>query len=382
MATAAAPQSTALSVTRQKVHAILTSEEAKRQIAPFLQPHTSIERVIATINQVAVENPEILECTPESIILAVAKGVDWDLKFGETVYLVPFNVNLAKKGQPARWEKRAKPVRDYKGDVELVRRSGAARSVGAHCFYAHEHFIYHQGTAPYIEHIPIVDEQKRGKLLGAYAWALVSQRAPLHVVVMSVAEIDKIRKEKSKSYKDGPLEDYAPFYPVKTAVHQLVKLLPKNERLRQLDREFEREEQEIPEADFEVVGSSSAVDTASQSASETSETVARGEAATPAATAATSAPDTPTLVDETTELDPATLTLEQARKLPLLGPPEAWGGKAGSLLGAFGTGALRQVRKWCVDTIEAAGDDPDKQLTIVAIDLIVADREQQPASQA
>jgi hypothetical protein len=98
--------------------------------------------------------------------------------------------------------------------------------------------------------------------------------------------------------------------------------------------------------------------------------------ATPAAAAATLAPETPTLVDEPELPDPATLTLEQARKLPLLGPPEAWGGKAGSLLGAFSTGALRQVRKWCVDTIEAAGDDPVKHLTIVAIDLIVADREQ------
>jgi phage RecT family recombinase len=377
MATAAAPQTTAMVLAREKVVSILTTDEARAQIAPFLRPGVSLERVISTIHQVAAENPEILDCTPVSIVMAVGKGVAWDLEFGETVHLVPFNVNLAKKGQQPRWEKRAKAIRDYKGDIELVKRSGAARHVDAKCVYENEVFRYEEGTHPFIEHHPIMDPTARGKMVGAYAWAMINQRTPIKISVLSAQEIDAIRQKNSKSHKEGPLE---PWYACKTMVHQVTKSLPKNPRLIEIERIFAREDvEDIPEGEFEVV----AAETPSQSAN--GDTANGGGAnpvvtATPAAAAATLTPETPTLVDELELPDPATLTLEQARKLPLLGPPEAWGGKAGSLLGAFSTGALRQVRKWCVDTIEAAGDDPVKHLTIVAIDLIVADREQQPAA--
>jgi phage RecT family recombinase len=375
MATAAAPQQPAqpgLSLVRQKVKSILLSPEAKAQIVPLLPHGVSLDRVVSTIHQVVAENPEILECTPESIIMAVGRGVKQDLEFGDTAHLVPFNVNIAKKGERPRYEKRAKMLRDYKGDIELVKRAGAARDVQAHCFYANEPLKYEQGTSPYIEHHPIVDEKNRGKMIGAYAYARIDVHT-LKIAVMSVAEIEEIRQAKSKANKEGPL---LPWYAKKTMVHQVTKDIPKNPKLREVEKEFAKEEEEIEDGEFEVVGSSAVVDTASQSASGTSDPPEVAEAATPAATPATSASDTPALVDDATELDPSTLTLEQARKLPLLGPPEAWGGKAGSLLGAFGTGALRQVRKWCVDTIETTGDDPEKQLTIVAIDLIVADREQ------
>lgn len=238
------------SVVRQRVAAILLSEDAKRQIAPFIPHGASLERVVSTVNQVVAENPELLECTPESLIMAVGRGVKWDLEFGETVHLVPFNVKVSKRGQPDQWEKRAKALRDWKGDIELVVKSGAARAVDAQCFYENEHFRYEQGTHPFIEHHPIVDPVKRGKMLGAYGWALISQRAPLKIAVMSVAEIDKIRQEKSKSNKEGALPDW---YARKTMVHQVTKAIPKNPNLAKVLREFEREEvEDIPEAEFEV----------------------------------------------------------------------------------------------------------------------------------
>jgi phage RecT family recombinase len=248
--TAATQQQPGTSLVRQKVAAILLSEDAKRQIAPFIPHGTSLERVVSTVNQVVAENPELLECTPESLIMAVGKGVKWDLEFGETVHLVPFNVNVAKRDQQPRWEKRAKALRDWKGDIELVVGSGAARAVDAQCFYENEYFKYEQGTHPFIEHRPIVDPVKRGKMLGAYGWALISQRAPLKIAVMSVAEIDKIRQEKSKSWKEGPLPDW---YARKTLVHQVTKAIPKNPKLAKVLHEFEQEEvEEIPEADFVV----------------------------------------------------------------------------------------------------------------------------------
>jgi phage RecT family recombinase len=338
---------------------------------PLLPPGISLERIVSTIYQVVAENPELLECTPASLIMAVGRGVKWDLDFGETVHLVPFNVNLAKKGQTPRWEKRAKAIRDYKGDIELVVGSGAARAVDAQCFYENEPFTYHQGTSPYIEHHPIVDEKKRGKMLGAYGWAVISQRSPLKVAVMSVAEIDKIRQEKSKSWKDGPVPDW---YARKTMVHQVTKSIPKNPRLAKVLRECEVEE-DIPDADFEVVHNGAAAGGRADSGSN----AASPGGAVPAEPATT--PTAPAIEDEAPpffedqEPDLNAMTIEQAKATTLLGPPGSWNGKVGSLLDSFSNKHLEQLRKWLREKIQEKGEDRDKEIMATAITLILEDRD-------
>lgn len=368
MATAAAPiKPNPFAIVREKVSAILLSPEAKSHIAPYLHHGVSLERVVSTIHQVVAENEELLECTPTSLIMAVSKGVNWDLEFGETVHLVPFNVNVAKRDQAPKWEKRAQAIRDYKGDIELVIRSGAARAVEAQCFYEKEILKYEQGTNPFIEHHPIVDVRKRGPMLGAYAWARISVHS-LKITVMSVDEIDAIRQEKSKSWKKGPLPDW---YACKTVVHRVTRSLPKNKRLAAVLKEFEKEEEEIPEGEFEVVAAD--VGTSTPTASD-------GAATGPAAAAA-SDDDTPALIS-VEDPDLSTLTLEQAKQLPLLGPPGAWGGKVGEPLDSFAIANLQTIKSWCISQIEKNGDDPEKQLAITAITLILIDREEKRAAKA
>jgi recombinational DNA repair protein RecT len=151
---------------------------------------------------------------------------------------------------PDRWEKRAKALRDWKGDIELVLKSGAARKVDAKCVYANEHFKHEEGTNPYIEHHPIMDPAKRGAMVGAYAFAKLA-RYELVIAAMSVSEIDEIRQAKSKSWKEGPLPAW---YARKTMVHQVTQKIPKNPKLAAVLAEFEREEEEeIPEGEFEIV---------------------------------------------------------------------------------------------------------------------------------
>jgi phage RecT family recombinase len=334
-------------------------DEAKRQITPLLPQGISLERVVSTLYQVVADNEELLECTPASLIMAVGRGVKWDLDFGETVHLVPFNVNLAKKGQTPRWEKRAKAIRDYKGDIELVIRSGAARHVEAQCFYANEPFKYEQGTAPFIEHHPIVDVAKRGPMVGAYAWARINTQS-LKISVMAVPEIDKIRQEKSKSWKDGPLPDW---YARKTLVHQVTKAIPKNAKLAEVLRQFDVEEEEIPEGEFEVVKETPVAAAPAAPAAAAPET---------AAPAAEPVDDTPALEEE--EADWAIMTLEQAKATKLLGVPGSWKGKVGTLLDSFSSKHLETIQSWLVEKIKEGGDDPDKQTMSDAISLILADR--------
>lgn len=363
-APAAAPQTTALTRTRERVSAILLNDEARRLITPFLHQGVSIERVISEVNRVAIENPELLDATPESLIVAVSQCAKWDLAIGETVHLVPFNVTVkGVQGAPDRKEKRIKALRDYKGMVEMVVRAGCARSIDAQNVYEKEVFKYHQGTDPWVEHFPILDPRARGKQIGSYAVARLSHYIK-KIVFLSVEEIEKVRSSHSKQWKQGALPDW---YGPKTCVHRVVKLIPKNPKLAEIIKAFE--EEEIPDAQYEVVSTSATAGSEPQPADGSSPESAPVEGATTAPAAATSTDATPAL-----EPDPAAMTLDQAKGLKLFGQPGAWGGKAGELLDSFSTGHLQQIKRWCVDRIEENGDDPVKQETIIAIDLILADR--------
>jgi recombinase, phage RecT family len=243
MATAAKPESTALAIVETKgVVALLESDQARAVIEPMLPQGVEYRRVMQEVYLAGKDNPEILQCTPASIIRAVAKAESWGLTIGDTVHLVPFNVKTSKRGEQDRWEKRLKAVQDYKGKIELIVSAGAARAVNAECVYQNEFFELELGTHPTIRHRPEREEAKRGAMIGAYAYADLGQRYQPIVKWMPVAEIDEIRKSHSKQWKDGPLK---PWYARKTVVHQLAKVLPKNARMLKVLKAFEEEELEL-----------------------------------------------------------------------------------------------------------------------------------------
>lgn len=238
----ARPESTAVAtVPRNAVAKLLDTDAARQIIMPLLGQGADYGRVMQETYLAVRENPDILECTKESIVRAVAKAVSWDLVIGETVHLVPFNVKISRQGEQDAWEKRLKAVQDYKGKVELIVRSGSARSISAECVYAGDFFEMELGTHPMIRHRPEMDPAKRGAMLGAYAAADLGQRHQPVVKWMTVAEVEEIRSKHSKQWKRGELP---PWYARKTAVHQLAKLLPKNPRLAAVLRAFEEEELE------------------------------------------------------------------------------------------------------------------------------------------
>lgn len=247
MTAAAKPESTALAPTEKKsaVVALLDTDAARSVIQPLLARGADYARVMQEVYLAVRENPEILTCTRESIVRAVAKAVAWDLVIGETVHLVPFNVKVSRRGEPDAWEKRLRAVQDFKGKIELIVRSGTARSIDAECVYEGEFFELELGSHPTLRHRPETDASKRGPMLGAYAVAHLRFNAVM-IKWLPVTEIDEIRATYSKQWKAGELE---PWYARKTAVHQLAKMLPKNTRLAQALKAFEEEELELTELD-------------------------------------------------------------------------------------------------------------------------------------
>lgn len=229
-------------IDRKGITGLLRSDEARLRIEPMLRG-VEYDRVVGEAYLAAGENPDILSCTPASIIRAVARAVSWGLAIGETVHLVPFNQNVGTKQEP-RWEKRLKAIQDYKGKIELVVGCGAAKAIDAQVVYEKEPFDYAQGSQPSVRHIPARSEKERGAMLGAYAIAHHGYSRPPHVVYLTVAEVDTIRQKYSKQWKDGPVP---PWYMRKTAVHQLAKMLPKNPRLAGVLKVLDEDETEIDE---------------------------------------------------------------------------------------------------------------------------------------
>jgi phage RecT family recombinase len=221
-----------------EVRNMLTDNDARTLIQPLLPNGIAYDRVISEVYFAVQKNPEIAKCTPASIVQEVARAVSWDLVIGETVHLVPFNEKVARN--PDRYEKRVKAIRDYKGDIELVVRSGAARSVDAKAVYKNETFEYEEGSEPRIRHVRILDPTARGPMIGAYAIARLPHYH-IRIVWMALSEIDEIRQRHSKQWKEGPMPVW---YALKTCVHQVTKLIPKNPRLAAVLAQFEQEDVE------------------------------------------------------------------------------------------------------------------------------------------
>lgn len=214
---------------RSPVADILMGDEARAAIMPLLRPGDDYDRIIVEVYHAVSKTPELAKCDPKSIITATARAVSTGLVIGETVDLLPFG-------------NRAEVCIRYTGAIELVQTSGAARYVDAQCVYANEVCEINQGTAASVRHIPLLNEKKRGDLIGAYAVAKVT-RDDFRIVYMTVEDIDTIRLAKSKSWKTGPLSKI-PWYAKKTVIKQLCKTLPKNRDLARVVALLDREDAE------------------------------------------------------------------------------------------------------------------------------------------
>jgi recombination protein RecT len=198
---------------RTGIAKLLADPHAQARIVPFLPAGVDVERIIAAAQLAVMQNKAIGECEPASIVLAVAKVAQWGLDIGTTAHLVPYG-------------KTCTPVPDYRGLVEMIVRSGAARHVEARVVREGDDFEFAYGTAKRIEHHPRA--KSTAKITHAYAIVTLRFQA-FDFIVLDRDEIEAVRA-KSKQWARGTLEDHA-WYAKKTAVRRVVNLIPKNAAL-------------------------------------------------------------------------------------------------------------------------------------------------------
>lgn len=205
--------STALAPQRSNLPTVFEAAETEEQIRPFLPVGVSYARVVAAAQLAAMKTPALHQCTPQSLVMSIAKILQWGLEIGETAHLVPFG-------------RECTPIADYKGLAHLMIEFGAVRHVDARCVYANEFFEQVQGSDARITHQPLADAKARGALIGAYCIL----RLPFQQVVfdfMPIADIDAIRKAHSKQWGKG---DCPAWYAKKTVVRQVAKLILKGRK--------------------------------------------------------------------------------------------------------------------------------------------------------
>lgn len=183
--------------------------------------HLTPARLVRIAITAAMKTPKLLECSPESFLAALTTcsqlGLEPD---GRLIHLIPYRNNRAGRTD-------CQVIIDYKGMVELARRSGLVSELGAEIICENDHFEYQVGHLP-VHKIDFFSD--RGKMVGAWAYARMKS-GDIQPEVMTKDEIDQIRK-RSKSSGSGPwVTDYNEMAK-KTAFRRLAKWLPQSPEFR------------------------------------------------------------------------------------------------------------------------------------------------------
>ena len=185
-----------LEVIKAKLVSPETSEKLK-----VLPKGMKKDVLIAAFWNALFKNPQLQQCTPESLLSALLKCAEWGLlPGGDNVYLIPRR-NNRKQGHPIECNAQI----GYQGLIELVNRVTGAE-VEAHVVYENDEFDYQLGTDAYLHHR--IALKNRGKAICAYAlW----KKDKVDFDIIRMEEIEKRRKmslayQKAEKFgtKDSP----------------------------------------------------------------------------------------------------------------------------------------------------------------------------------
>lgn len=211
------------------------------QISAILPKQFDGDRVLKLIVGAINKTPDLMKCTPMSVVNAVLTAASIGLEIRpNSAYLIPFAKNW--KGDDGKWHKRfeCQLVIDYRGKIDLALRSGRILDIDPDIVYSKDKFrIYRDETGmKAVEHEPIlyktddagnrlpISEDDRGVPLGVLVVATIKDGKP-KVLFMPWLEIMKI-KARSKSSDSGPWVTDVGEMSKKTAIHRICKTLPQS----------------------------------------------------------------------------------------------------------------------------------------------------------
>ena len=167
---------------------LVTSAAGKKQFAMALPKHLSADRFLRVALTAFTRTPKLLQCTKESLTESLmdcsSLGLEPD---GRRAHLIPYG-------------NKCQLIVDYKGLVELARRSGEISDIHADVVCENDFFEYSFGTNGNLEHKPAIKE--KGVVIAAYSYVKLKDGSSSYEV-MNLEEIEAIRK-RSKAAGNGP----------------------------------------------------------------------------------------------------------------------------------------------------------------------------------
>jgi recombination protein RecT len=188
-------------------------------MANALPRHITPDRFARVMLTAIRKNPKLATCKPESLLAAMMTCAQLGLEPNDPralAYLIPYGSECQL-------------IIGWRGYIELAMRSGMVTSIQAQVVYERDQFEYEQGLELKLRHIPYLGMEDRGKLIAAYAIAVMSNGSKA-VVVLSKRDIDRARASSSgvKSGRATPWDDWYDAMAMKTAVRKLAKFMPQS----------------------------------------------------------------------------------------------------------------------------------------------------------
>lgn len=206
---------------KQDIKSIINSDAMREQFARALPKHLTADRFARVAITALTRTPKLADCTPASLMKCLldlsAMGLEPD---GRRAHLIPYENR--KEGIVE-----ATLIVDYKGLVELIRRSGDVVSIRAETVCEKDSFDWKNGEVTHA----VNWREDRGKVQAVYAEA-VMKSGERQTAVMTTKEVEAIRS-RSRSGNNGPwTSDWAEMAK-KTAVRRLSKMLPLSSEIMQ-----------------------------------------------------------------------------------------------------------------------------------------------------
>lgn len=195
-----------------------------KAIQSLVPKHVTPERLCRIGLNAASRNPQLMNCTPETIVGAIVNCATLGLEpnlLGHA-YIVPFYNNKTGKME-------AQFQIGYKGALDLIRRTGAVSTLSAHEVYEGDRFEYSYGLEEKLIHIPSGEDDEE-RITHFYACYKLKDGGT-GFVVMTRSQMEKHRDKFTKSKTKqgevfGPWKDHFVSMALKTVILKLIKYMP------------------------------------------------------------------------------------------------------------------------------------------------------------
>lgn len=171
-------------------------ERRKSRFEDLLPPWMPPERFVAGAKMAVSLQPDLLQCTPESLLLALFKAA----RAG-----IDVSGGFLGHGALVKYGNECQFIPMYRGLVALAVVTGVVQDMTPILIHEKDHFVPHEGNRGEIEHVPYIIRKRgdsRGEVIGAYTRVLLPSGTKIIKGLLYLDDIDRV--ESNVKAKNSP----------------------------------------------------------------------------------------------------------------------------------------------------------------------------------